>query len=171
MNREMDPNCITTLAEVTEMDDCQINLRIHDFDRVADMIEKTLYKEETYFTKEYKALKAAMDPECVQILMKTNAKVKVTHFGAVMIIFSWPKPGDGSGWRRMRTKKRKMNMMMGGEGGGVDGGMNGKNDAMEAAILNNKDEDKFGPLPWSKANTKMVYTMVMMLLQLLELCS
>lgn len=154
MNREMDQECITTLAEATEMDDCQINLRIHNWDKVMDMIEKTLYKEETYYTKEYKALKAAMDPTCMRILMKTNAKVKVTHFGAVMIIFSWPKPDEDK--KKSNRKKRKLMDM----------------EAGRMEVMNNvEDEDKLGPLPWSKENTRMVHTMVMMLLQMLELCS
>ena len=146
MNHEIDQDCMSMIAEITDMEECQINLKIHDWDKVSTTLEKIIGKS-TPSIDLYRDLKKTMDPTAITILMKTIAKVKVTHFGAVMVIFSWPKPEDAE----KKSKKRKH--------------------MIEEVMDEVEQDEKSGPLPWSASNTKMVHTMVMMVLQLLELVS
>ena len=47
-----------------------------------------------------------MDPVTLGILMKTVNKIKVTHFGSVQVILSWPKSKTKThlGWSSVNTR-------------------------------------------------------------------
>lgn len=127
--------CMTQIHESPDMINSQINLKVHDWNQVSEIVFALNGNTTTNALEEFKTLQKTMDPASISILLKTIAKVKVTHFGAVMVIFSWPKPASSS-----------------------------------SPLPPPTESPGIGPLPWSSSNTKMVHTMVIMLLQMLELC-
>ena len=90
---------------------------MRDWDRLAQLLCELWGSTEVI--ENYMQCKASMDPYTLDILLRTVNKIKVTHFGSVQVILSWPKGKKTNtktkahlGWSNVNTRMVHALVMM-----------------------------------------------------------
>lgn len=98
------PSCISSKCEIVDMDNCMLDINVHDWNELAETLEKLRGGQDDITDAWFDtSLNISASDYCIMI--GTESKIKVTHFGSVRISFIWKKKKGGHcRWTKKNTK-------------------------------------------------------------------